>query len=79
MKTLALLLAAALLCACDGEDLLVPDLDVRGNYTLMELGFTRRVRYPMSICGPASPASHAWCWRTTAARNWSLRIPPPGW
>ena len=39
LQTLALLLAAALLGACDGEDLLVPDLDVRGNYTLMELGF----------------------------------------
>ncbi len=39
MKSLSLLLAAALLGACEGNDPIVPDLDVRGTYTLMELSF----------------------------------------
>ena len=39
MKSLRLLLAAALLGACEGNDPIVPDLDVRGTYTLMELSF----------------------------------------
>jgi hypothetical protein len=40
MKTLRIVMAAALLSACDGDsEPLIPDIDVRGNYALTELSF----------------------------------------
>ena len=40
MKALPFLLAAAVVCGCDGDsDPTAPDIDVRGNYSLTELAF----------------------------------------
>jgi hypothetical protein len=39
MKTVPLLLLAAVLLGCEGDDPSAPEIDVRGNYTLTELTF----------------------------------------